>query len=363
MNQHLSRQAFEASDPVLPDWLPERVRDYCDHVISGKSMRAVAHTRDGHASTVLRHVQSIEVLRDDPLIDRALNRLTCHFQTQEGTGDPMLQKAKEQDLPCETEINREARRILRRLSETDASLVLAGNLSTAVVLRGANGKSPVKTAVVDQKIAQMFALRDWINCVKRGKISRYEITHAGKKALKRLLAEDGTKGQSDPLLSPFQEQHRDWAERDMTSPEGVKRRVRINLAESPLTSLGRRKDSDGKPFLSTELVSAGERLREDFETANMGPRITQNWERFLTGGRGGAFSSDNRMAEGPMAARERVRAALSDLGPGLGDIALRCCCFLEGMEAAEKRMGWSARSGKIVLRIALQRLRLHYETA
>jgi len=34
---------------------------------------------------------------------------------------------------------------------------------------------------------------------------------------------------------------------------------------------------------------------------------------------------------------------------------------LEGMETTEKRLGWSARSGKIVLRIALQRLKLHYE--
>jgi len=42
-------------------------------------------------------------------------------------------------------------------------------------------------------------------------------------------------------------------------------------------------------------------------------------------------------------------------------MVLRCCCYLEGLETAEKKMGWSARSGKIVLRIALYRLRRHYE--
>ena len=34
---------------------------------------------------------------------------------------------------------------------------------------------------------------------------------------------------------------------------------------------------------------------------------------------------------------------------------------VEGLEQAEKRMGWSARSGKIVLRIALQRLKRHFD--
>ncbi len=106
-------------------------------------------------------------------------------------------------------------------------------------------------------------------------------------------------------------------------------------------------------YLEPELVSAAERLREDFELAQMGPRVAQNWERFLTGSDRGGFRGDSGMAEGPSAARDRVAAALRDLGPGLGDVALRVCCFLEGVETAEQRLGWAARSGKVVLRIAL----------
>ena len=51
------------------------------------------------------------------------------------------------------------------------------------------------------------------------------------------------------------------------------------------------------------------------------------------------------------------------LGPGLSDIVFRICCFLEGLETAEKRLGWSARSGKVVLKIALERLAVHYGIA
>ena len=64
-----------------------------------------------------------------------------------------------------------------------------------------------------------------------------------------------------------------------------------------------------------------------------------------------------------MMARDRVTKALDSLGPGLADVALRVCCFLEGLEACERRMGWSARSGKVVLKIALQRLADHYGLA
>ena len=56
-------------------------------------------------------------------------------------------------------------------------------------------------------------------------------------------------------------------------------------------------------------------------------------------------------------ALEQFRVTLEDLGPGLVEVAVRCCCFEQGLEKTEQIMGWSARSGKIVL----QRLKLYYD--
>ena len=136
--------------------------------------------------------------------------------------------------------------------------------------------------------------------------------------------------------------------------------MRYNLSGSPLTELSHLRDKDGKPFLSGELVNVGERLREYFELAQMGPRVAQNLDRFFTSGGCGGFAPDSGVGDGPFAARKRVADAMADLGPGLSDVLLRCCCYLEGLEAVEKRLGWSARSGKIALRIALMWLHQHY---
>ncbi len=356
----------------LPAWLPAAVRLYLDHTEDGVSLRALAR-RDGcHASTVLRQVRRYEVRRDDPLLDEALQSLSRDVlhrgphkssnATDQKDANPMSAPLRHQTLSIdEATILREGRRILRRLAEPGAVLAIAPDLEKAVVMREFPDGRIARTGVVERAIAQAFALKDWITCRKAGRVTSYELSATGRSALKRMMDEEeaGRVGMAE-AAAPFAAQHGDWGTRDIASDDG-NRRVRYNLAESPVAVLGRRRDKDGRVFLGPELVEAAERLREDFELAQMGPRVAQNWDRFLTGGDRGGFQSDSGGAEGPRAARDRVALALRDLGPGLCDVALRVCCFLEGIEAAERRMGWAARSGKIVLRIALQRLRRHYD--
>lgn len=349
----------------LPLWVPVEASLYLAHTVHGRGIRALARATGRPPSTVLRRIRRIESRREDPLIDDALERLARHLapptaNTERPQMTALMRNAR--TLPDDDEIESEARRILRRLSERGAFLALATGMERAVVLKeGAGGDEPTRIAVTRRAVAEAFALRDWIAAARAGRVATYRITEAGRAALRRLLAEaaEAPPGMAE-AQAPFAAQHADWHSERITGEDGGTQQVRRNLAESPLTLLARRRDRSGAPFLAADLVAAGERLREDFEIAQMGPRVAQNWDRFLTGGARGGFGGRGP-AEGPQAARERVARALADLGPGLGDAALRCCCYLEGLEQIEHRMGWAARSGKIVLRIALQRLRRHYE--
>ncbi|MEO0936742.1 MAG: DUF6456 domain-containing protein [Pseudomonadota bacterium] len=342
--------------PRLPSWVPSGARAYLAHIEGGLTIRELARRNGQHASTVLRQIRKFETRRDDPLIDAALRTLgreykTAHpAHTQFGKA-PMPSSQTETALPSnDANFQQDAARILRRLCEAGAVLAVAADMEKAVVVReGATGGSQ-RTAVVDRALAEALALNGWISAAKPGRITRYEITAAGRAALEKMVQAAGPAG--------FAEAPAAFAGAEPAAEDLRHRRLRYGVSDSPLVTLARRRDKDGTPFLDDRLVSAGERLREDFELANMGPKVAQNWDRFLDGGARGTAPVQG---SGPEAARSRVAAALTDLGPGLSDVALRCCCYLEGLETAEKKLGWSARSGKIVLRIALHRLQRHYE--
>ncbi len=349
-------------------WVPEAALNYLAHTEGGASIRALARRRGCHASTVSRQVRAFEALRDDQLVDEALRRLGQRVVSLPGTGSCSKEKSMTPSSPhadarspspdttlTEERLNREALRVLRRLCEKGAVLAVAAEMDKAVVVRETDAGQN-RTAVVDREVAQAMALKTWISCDAPGRISRYAITAAGRSALGRLMA------QAENTASGFEESQAAFMGRT-EAPEDEdgaqsRRRIRYGIAESPLTLLARRRDRDGSHFLPDALVRAGERLREDFEMAQLGTTPRADWPDILTGAAQPA-PVDARNASA-RAAQARVLGALRDLGPGLADVALRCCCFLEGLESAEKTLGWSARSGKIVLRIALQRLRRHY---
>jgi hypothetical protein len=128
------------------------------------------------------------------------------------------------------------------------------------------------------------------------------------------------------------------------------RSVRINLAESPLGWLFSR------DLVSRRQFDAGERLRADWERAQLAPRVTMAWDAApVSRGRGGSAAGlDLNGAQ--LDAKRRFDSAVAAAGPGLADILWRIVCAGEGMREAESALGWPARAGKLVLTLALDRV-------
>jgi hypothetical protein len=142
------------------------------------------------------------------------------------------------------------------------------------------------------------------------------------------------------------------AQRRLMPHEAIDRHVvTVNLAESPLAWLVRR------DMVTATQFAAGERLRGDFMRAGQAPRVTMNWDPAPTRGAPGG-GHDPTTAQ--LGARQRFDAAVVAVGPGLSDVLWRVVCMGDGLETAERALGWPNRAGKLVLKLALDRLAAHY---
>ena len=135
------------------------------------------------------------------------------------------------------------------------------------------------------------------------------------------------------------------------------RSVTVNLAESPLGWLLAR------DMIALRQYDAGERLRGEWERAQLGPQVTMRWDAPPTGkvARGAPGIPDPTEAQ--LSSRRRFEAAVEAVGPGLSDILWRIVCAGEGMRDAESALGWPARAGRVVLGLALHRLADYYKIA
>jgi len=128
---------------------------------------------------------------------------------------------------------------------------------------------------------------------------------------------------------------------------GKPRTVTVNLAESPLAWL------HARGHLEDRLFAAGEQLRCDYERAQLAPSVTMRWDpvRIKTSGDSGLAPGERQIA-----AKARFDGALAAAGKGLADVLWRVVCAGEGLPHAERALAWPTRSGKLVLRFALERV-------
>lgn len=150
---------------------------------------------------------------------------------------------------------------------------------------------------------------------------------------------------------------RQLVERELVS-EGPKRRggargkrrtVTVNLGESPIGWL------HARGHLEERLFAAGEALRGDYERAQLSPSVTMRWDPVRVKRSRGADQGLSG-TERQVAAKARFDGAIAAAGKGLDDVLWRVVCAGEGLPEAEKALGWPARSGKLVLKLALDRV-------
>lgn len=126
----------------------------------------------------------------------------------------------------------------------------------------------------------------------------------------------------------------------------------VNLKESPLCWL------HARGHLTDRQFDAGERLRADWERAQLAPSITMNWNPMRVDG--GNRDAGLTPSERQVSAKRRFEEAAAMAGPGLSDVLWRVACAGEGLPEAEKALQWPARSGKLVLGLALDRVADYY---
>jgi Domain of unknown function (DUF6456) len=246
----------------------------------------------------------------------------------------------------------DAGRALRLMArKSSAAGVRVSAVHGAIELRGIDPDNRPLVALITPATWLLWRQKTWVVAVPQkddaGGDKLWQLTAKGRQHLRRQLS--ACENAALPKVSRHVQPGRAAASRPTVNPN-----------ESPIGWLARRRDKNGAPMISSEQLTAAERLRSDFWFAGMSPRVTTNWSAASLGGSSNRSGGNTDVSDNMIAAATRVRHAVAAVGPELGSILIDVCCLLNGLETAERKAGWPLRSGKVVLQLALTRLARHY---
>ena len=178
----------------------------------------------------------------------------------------------------------------------------------------------------------------------------YALTPEGRA---RIARADTRTGQA------FADQHRTVGLRTLAEPDGERAVLADVEACAPLARY--LKPQGGKPALLEPVhASAAAILVRDYERSALTSRVTMSWSP-TSGGKTRSAPKDR--AEAPASrldAQTRVLDALEAVGPGLDRLLTNVLLRDAGMGKAERDLGWPERTGAPALKLALDRLAIHY---
>ena len=266
---------------IADQGLQEAAAQYVWNKVHGKPVREIARATGVHASTVMRHVRKIENNAEDPNIQA------------------LIRAADAAPMDMGHSVGVEIARAKKLLRVAGSVLVVSKGMKRAVVLNPTENGEFEQATVISNAAVHMMVLHSTVRPIAHGRITKY------------VLSEE-TDG-----IFPI----------EASAP--------VRLVGSPMENLARRKDNEGRPFLERDLIKAGLRLREEFRLTGCEAQIETYLDDLLCQQRAYA------LPQMPAAWRalEQFRATVDYLGPCLAEVAVRCCCFEQGLEKTEQIMG------------------------
>ncbi len=133
---------------------------------------------------------------------------------------------------------------------------------------------------------------------------------------------------------------------------------RRNVSGSAIDWLTSKKG--GRFALSENETAAANLFRQDYEQAHMTGRTTMDWSERVGRTKTRRPAGHDSLPLKALGARRRLHKALDFVGPGLSDILVEACCHEQSLQASEALFALPARSGKVMLKLALARLAVFY---
>lgn len=212
-------------------------------------------------------------------------------------------------------------------------------LKTKTFTIGRGGKTSLGPCLpVDQRIIDIWQRNQLVEQVCD---AQWRVTKLGNSSLLRLLG--GTQAQHQIL-----EVVRGKKNEKLTK----------NVGGSVIDWLMSRKTG---PFcLSDAEKQAAKRFQAEYEQAHLMGRVTMNWDARLDGLKKRRTNASENLPQSVFDTRQRVHEALTYVGPVLSDMLVEACCANYSVQENETRFSLPARSGKVMLKLALARLAVFY---